>query len=112
MMSKLEAERATRDDSPDTQRRLLTLGVGLFPILPLLPGCGGGPVSEAGTPVVGTADSANSAADGIATPTPRDTTPEEWRTRLTAASNVLTGACRAVDPQSTDELLEELAEDA
>jgi superfamily II DNA/RNA helicase len=43
--------------------------------------------------------------------TPRDLTPEEWRTRLAGVSDVLTTACRAVDPQSTDELLEELAED-
>jgi hypothetical protein len=44
--------------------------------------------------------------------TPRDVTPEEWRTRLADVSDVLTIACRAVDPQSTDELLEELTEDA
>ena len=44
--------------------------------------------------------------------TPRDVTPEEWRTRLAGVSDVLTTACRAVDPQSTDELLEELADDA
>ena len=50
------AEHAALDDFPDAHRRLLTLGVGLFPILPLLPGCGGGPVSEAGTPLLGGAD--------------------------------------------------------
>jgi hypothetical protein len=43
--------------------------------------------------------------------TPRDTTPEAWRTRLTAISDVLAAACRTVDPQSTDEMLEELADD-
>ena len=32
--------------------------------------------------------------------------------RLAGVSDVLTAACRAVDPQSTDELLEELVEGA
>ncbi len=42
--------------------------------------------------------------------TPPDTTPEAWSARLSGISTVLTNACRAVDPQSTDELLEEIAE--
>ena len=37
---------------------------------------------------------------------------DEWRANLAAVSDTLTTACRAVDPQSTDEMLEELAEDA
>jgi hypothetical protein len=50
--------------------------------------------------------------DEFAQLTPPDTNPDEWRARLTAISTVLTAACREVDPQSTDELLEELADDA
>ena len=44
--------------------------------------------------------------------TPRDAGPEDWRARLAGVSDVLTAACRAVDPQCTDELLEELVEGA
>jgi hypothetical protein len=44
--------------------------------------------------------------------TPRDVTPADWQARLKAIADVLTTACRAVDPQSTDELLEELAEES
>jgi hypothetical protein len=43
--------------------------------------------------------------------TPPDTDPEAWRARLKTISDVLTTACRNVDPQSTDELLEELDPD-
>jgi hypothetical protein len=43
--------------------------------------------------------------------TPPDADPEAWRARLKAIADVLTTACRNVDPQSTDELLEELDED-
>jgi hypothetical protein len=43
--------------------------------------------------------------------TPRDANPDEWKAMLTRWSDVLTNACRAVDPQSTDELLEELADE-
>jgi hypothetical protein len=42
--------------------------------------------------------------------TPRDLDPEAWRAQLAGVSEVLTAACRTVDPQSTDELLEELAD--
>ena len=42
--------------------------------------------------------------------TPPDTDPQLWQARLAAISDVLTAACRTVDPQSTDETLEELAE--
>jgi hypothetical protein len=49
--------------------------------------------------------------DEFAQLTPRDTNPDDWRNRLTHIADVLTTACRAVDPQSTDELLEEM-EDA
>ena len=44
--------------------------------------------------------------------TPRDADPQAWRARLTGIAEVLTTACRAVDPQCTDEMLEELAEEA
>jgi superfamily II DNA/RNA helicase len=44
--------------------------------------------------------------------TPRDVTPAEWELRLRQISNVLTTACTAVDPQSTDEMLEEIAEES
>jgi hypothetical protein len=42
---------------------------------------------------------------------PRDVDPDAWRTKLRGIADVLTTACRTVDPQSTDELLEELADD-
>jgi superfamily II DNA/RNA helicase len=44
--------------------------------------------------------------------TPRDVAPHDWQTRLARVSDVLARACRAVDPQSTDEVLEEFAEEA
>jgi hypothetical protein len=40
--------------------------------------------------------------------TPVGITPEEWQQRLTEIAQTLTTACRAVDPQSTDQMLEEL----
>jgi superfamily II DNA/RNA helicase len=40
--------------------------------------------------------------------TPKGVTPEDWRARLAAISDPLSAACRAVDPQCTEELLEEL----
>jgi superfamily II DNA/RNA helicase len=43
--------------------------------------------------------------------TPTGVDADAWRTRLTGIADVLTAACRAVDPQSTDEILEELADD-
>lgn len=43
--------------------------------------------------------------------TPRDVSPDDWKVSLAAISTTLTAACRTVDPQSTDELLEELGED-
>lgn len=43
--------------------------------------------------------------------TPRGATPEAWKAKLEGISSVLANACRVVDPQSTDELLEELEED-
>jgi hypothetical protein len=43
--------------------------------------------------------------------TPRDVNPADWQAMLTGVSDVLTAACRTVDPQCTDELLEELVED-
>ena len=42
--------------------------------------------------------------------TPRDLNPDDWRAQLAGVSETLTAACRTVDPQSTDEMLEELAE--
>jgi hypothetical protein len=44
--------------------------------------------------------------------TPRDVMPADWQARLKGMADVLTSACRAVDPQSTDEMLEELLDDA
>ena len=49
--------------------------------------------------------------DEFAQMTPRDHTSEEWQARLKSISDVLTIACRTVDPQSTDELLEELIDE-
>ncbi len=43
--------------------------------------------------------------------TPGDTDPVAWQARLAEISSVLTTACRTVDPQSTDEILEELADE-
>jgi superfamily II DNA/RNA helicase len=48
--------------------------------------------------------------DEFAQLTPRDISPDDWRAELKVVSEVLTAACRTVDPQSTDELLVELAE--
>ena len=42
--------------------------------------------------------------------TPRGVEPEAWQARLKSFSDVLTVSCRTVDPQSTDELLEEVVE--
>jgi len=42
--------------------------------------------------------------------TPTGLAAETWRATLTAIAQQLTTACRAVDPQSTDEMLEEMAE--
>ena len=39
--------------------------------------------------------------------TPKDVPPDEWRSRLQGIADVLTAACRSVDPQSTDETLAE-----
>ena len=41
-MSKKSVEYANVSELPNPVRRALTLGLGLFPMLPLLPGCGGG----------------------------------------------------------------------
>jgi hypothetical protein len=37
---------------------------------------------------------------------PKETTPEEWQADLRDVSERLTAACRAVDPTSTDEMIE------
>ena len=50
--------------------------------------------------------------DEFAQLTPRDLDANEWRTMLRGISETLEAACRAVDAQSTDELLEELVEGA
>jgi superfamily II DNA/RNA helicase len=44
--------------------------------------------------------------------TPVGISPEEWKAKLRGISDVLTNACRAVDPQVTDEMLEELLDEA
>ena len=46
--------------------------------------------------------------DEFAQLTPTDLPPEDWRAKLSHISTTLTATCRAVDPQSTDETLEEL----
>lgn len=43
--------------------------------------------------------------------TPANVAPDLWQSALNALSQTLTNSCRTVDPQSTDELLEELAQD-
>jgi hypothetical protein len=42
--------------------------------------------------------------------TPAGIEAEVWRGKLAGIAEVLTNACRAVDPQSTDEILEELVD--
>ncbi len=42
--------------------------------------------------------------------TPAGAEPMEWKLKLDAIAGVLTTSCRTVDPQSTDQLLEELGE--
>lgn len=42
--------------------------------------------------------------------TPRHIDPQVWQDRLNAMAAALTKACRAVDPQCTEEMLEEMAE--
>jgi hypothetical protein len=49
--------------------------------------------------------------DEFAQLTPKDTPPADWQLRLREISRVLTTACTTVDPQSTDEMLEEMAEE-
>jgi superfamily II DNA/RNA helicase len=44
--------------------------------------------------------------------TPKNIAPHDWQAALGTIAEVLTTACRTVDPQSTDEILEELADDA
>ncbi|HEX8341411.1 MAG TPA: DEAD/DEAH box helicase [Tepidisphaeraceae bacterium] len=44
--------------------------------------------------------------------TPRDAVATDWRMRLNGIAEVLSAACRSVDAQSTDEMLEELADGA
>jgi hypothetical protein len=44
--------------------------------------------------------------------TPKDASAEEWQMRLRGVAERLTGVCHAVDPQSTDEMLEQLADEA
>jgi superfamily II DNA/RNA helicase len=44
--------------------------------------------------------------------TPREVEAADWKGRLSRIADVLTIACRAVDPQSTDEILEELVSEA
>ncbi len=44
--------------------------------------------------------------------TPKGADPQAWQTTLRGIAQVLTNACRAVDPQFTEETLEELAGDA
>jgi superfamily II DNA/RNA helicase len=42
--------------------------------------------------------------------TPTGVNPADWQANLNTMAETLTNACRAVDPQSTDEILEELAD--
>ena len=42
--------------------------------------------------------------------TPPDVNPADWQARLTGIADALTTACRAVDPQCTDEVIEEMAD--
>jgi superfamily II DNA/RNA helicase len=44
--------------------------------------------------------------------TPKDVPAADWEFRLREIAAALTESCRAVDPQSTDEMLEEMAEEA
>jgi hypothetical protein len=44
--------------------------------------------------------------------TPKDVPAADWELRLREIASALTESCRSVDPQSTDEMLEEMAEEA
>jgi superfamily II DNA/RNA helicase len=44
--------------------------------------------------------------------TPRDMVPQDWQARLRGIADALTAACRTVDPQCTDETLEEMGDQA
>jgi hypothetical protein len=48
--------------------------------------------------------------DEFAQLTPRGVTPDTWQANLRGLSEMLTTSCRTVDPQCTDETLEEMAE--
>jgi superfamily II DNA/RNA helicase len=50
--------------------------------------------------------------DEFAQMTPVGISPEDWKMKLRGISDVLTSACRAVDPQVTEEMLEELLDEA
>jgi hypothetical protein len=54
----------------------------------------------------------NLLCDEFAQLTPKDVTAADWELRLREIASALTESCRAVDPQSTDEMLEEMAEEA
>jgi hypothetical protein len=43
--------------------------------------------------------------------TPKDVPAADWELRLREIASALTESCRSVDPQSTDEMLEEMAEE-
>jgi hypothetical protein len=49
--------------------------------------------------------------DEFAQLTPHGIAPEAWKSTLNGIAETLTTACRTVDPQSTDELLEELIDE-
>jgi superfamily II DNA/RNA helicase len=49
--------------------------------------------------------------DEFAQLTPHGLAPDAWKTTLNGIAETLTSACRTVDPQSTDELLEELIDE-
>ena len=44
--------------------------------------------------------------------TPNDVGANTWREKLRGIADVLTASCRSVDPQCTDEMLDELIEEA
>ena len=68
-MNKRITESMNREGTPDPSRRALSLGLGLFPMLPLLPGCGGAD-DELGQPprVLGQGEDGGASMEATAAP--------------------------------------------
>ena len=61
---------------------------------------------------MGSADKGEPPLNSPARLSPPGLSPADWQTTLSGIADTLTATCRAVDPQRTDEMLEELADEA